>query len=173
MKIRSVKANNRRRAFQVETSRGAYVLPYSVVDPRPSSDDKLANVFVDDELGREGFTYVLASGAEGSVHLDAVLEYNEDPGYLRDLLVYRLTLEARRCVEASGLSRREIIRRAGTSPAQFYRLLDPGNRRKSVDKLLVLLSAVDCEVDVSVRRLDPLETKRGTSPRRGAARRVS
>lgn len=173
MKIRSVKANNRRRAFEVETSRGTHVLPYSVVDPRPTSDDRLVNVVVDDELGCEGFTYVLASGAEGSVHVDAVLEYNEDPGYLRNLLVYRLTLEARRCVEASGLSRREIIRRAGTSPAQFYRLLDPGNRRKSVDKLLVLLSAVDCEVDVSVRRLGPGETKRGTSPRRGAARRAT
>jgi hypothetical protein len=173
VKIRSVKANNRRRAFEVETSRGAYVLPYSIVDPAPSSDDKLVSVFVDDELGREGFTYVLASGAEGSVHVDSILEYNEDPGYLRDLLVYKLTLEARECVGASGLSRREIIRRAGTSPAQFYRLLDPGNRRKSVDKLLVLLSAVDCEVDVSVRRLGPGGTKRGTSMQRGAARRVS
>lgn len=170
MKIRSVKANNRRRAFEVETSRGLYVLPYSIVQPRPSTEDKLVNVFVDDELAREGFTYVLASGSEGSVHLDAVLEYNEDPGYLRDLLVHKLTLEARRCVDASGLSRREIIRRAGTSPAQFYRLLDPGNRRKSVDKLLVLLSAVDCQVDVSVRRLGPGETKRDTSSRRGAAR---
>jgi hypothetical protein len=170
VKIRSVKANNRRRAFEVVTSRDLHVLPYSVVEPRPSTEDKLVNVFVDDELAREGFTYALASGAEGSVHMDAVLEYNEDPGYLRDLLVYKLTLEARECVEASGLSRREIIRRAGTSPAQFYRLLDPANRRKSVDKLLVLLSAVDCEVDVSVRRLGPGETRRGTAPRRGAAR---
>jgi hypothetical protein len=34
---------------------------------------------VDPELGREAFTFRLASGAEGSVPIDAVLEYNEDP----------------------------------------------------------------------------------------------
>jgi len=82
---------------------------------------------VDDEVGGEGFTYRLASGLEGSVHIEQVLEYNEDPSYMRDLLVYRLTLEAQRRVSESSLSKREIIRRLGTSPAQFYRLLDLPN----------------------------------------------
>jgi predicted XRE-type DNA-binding protein len=161
VKIRSVAANNRRRAFEVETRTGTYALPYSVIEPAPTRSDRIRRVYVDEELGREGFTWVLASGAEGSVHVDSVLEYNEDPAYLRDLIVHRLTIEAERCVEASGLSRREIIRRTGTSPAQFYRLLDPANTSKSVDKLLVLLSAVGYEVDFSVRPL-----KRGQRQRR-------
>jgi predicted XRE-type DNA-binding protein len=151
MKIRSVKANNRKRVFEVTISRGVYPLPYSKVDPIPDRADPLAGVYVDDELGREGFTYVLKSGAEGSVHVDSVLEYNEDPSYMRDLLVYKLTVEAQKCLKASPLSKREVIRRAGTSPAQFYRLLDVSNSRKSVDKLLVLLTALDCEVDFRVR----------------------
>ena len=150
MKIRSVRANNRRRAFEVTTTRGSYTLPYSVVRPEPSGADPMASVCVDEELGREGFTFLLKSGVEGSVHVDAVLEYNEDPGHLRDLLVYRLTLEARKCVDDSRLSRREIMRRMGTSPAQFYRLLDVANRRKTVDKLLVLLAAVGCDVDFTI-----------------------
>lgn len=33
-------------------------------------------MFVDPELGREAITYRLESGREGSVHIDAVLEYN-------------------------------------------------------------------------------------------------
>jgi hypothetical protein len=33
-------------------------------------------VFIDAELGGEAFTYVLASGREGTVHVDHVLEYN-------------------------------------------------------------------------------------------------
>ncbi len=151
MKIRSVKANNRKHVFEVTTSRGAYALPYSEVDPSPAKTDPLTEVYVDEELGREGFTYVLKSAAEGSVHLDAVLEYNEDPSTLRDLFVYRLTIEAQRCVRDSRLSKREIIRKIGTSPAQFYRLLDVSNRRKTVDRLLVLLAALDCEVDFTVR----------------------
>ena len=39
---------------------------------------------------------VLESGAEGSVHVDHALEYNEDPGALSELLVHRLTLKSGR-----------------------------------------------------------------------------
>ncbi len=70
---------------------------------------------------------------------------------MRDLLLYRLTLEAEARVASSPLSKREIIRRLGTSPAQFYRLLDPTNYRKSVDRLLSLLQILDCEVELVVR----------------------
>lgn len=150
MKIRSVACNNRRKAFEVKTSSGKFILPYSQVDPQPSSGDPVAEVYVDRELDREGFTYALESGAEGTVHIEQVLEYNKDPGYLRDLLLYRLTLEAQKRVEASPLSKREIIRRLGTSPAQFYRLLDQTNYRKSVDQLLKLLHVLDCDVDLVV-----------------------
>jgi predicted XRE-type DNA-binding protein len=94
---------------------------------------------------------VLASGAEGSVHIDHILDYNEEPGYMRDLLLHNLTVEALMRLEASPLSRREIIRRLGTSPAQFYRLIDPTIYRKSVDKMLTLLRVLDCEVEVIVR----------------------
>jgi hypothetical protein len=34
----------------------------------------------------------------------------------------------------------------------LYRLLDPANYRKSVDKMLALLQVLDCEVEVIVRR---------------------
>jgi len=85
------------------------------------------------------------------VHIEQVLEYNRDPGYLRDLLLYKLTLEAQKRVEASSLSRREMMRRLGTSAAQFYRLLDQTNYRKSVDQVLSLLQVLDCDVDLIVR----------------------
>jgi len=76
------------------------------------------------------------------VHVEQVLEYNQDPTYLRDLLLYRLTLEAQKRVAKSPLSKREIVRRLGTSAAQLYRLLDQTNYRKSVDQLLALLLSV-------------------------------
>lgn len=126
-------------------------MPYSQVETAPSAADPLRELFVDDELGREGFTYRLESGAEGSVHIDDVLSYNEDPRFMRDLLLYTLTVEAQERVRASKLSTREIIRRAGTSPAQFYRLLDQTNYRKTVDSLLVLFAVLDCDVTVDVR----------------------
>ena len=151
MKIQTVACNNHRKAFQVKTAAGTLELPYSKVDPPPSGADPIAKVFVDPELGKEGFTYVLRSGKEGSVHLDQVLEYNQDPAYLRDALLYRLTVEARKRAERSGLSKREIIRRLGTSATQLYRLLDQTNYRKSVDQMLSLLQVLGCDVQMVVR----------------------
>jgi hypothetical protein len=54
-------------------------------------------------------------------------------------------------VARSALSRRELIRRLRTSPAQFYRLLDQTNYKKSVDQLLNLLRILDCDIDLIVR----------------------
>lgn len=151
MKIQSVTHNNRKRSFLVKASKKLFQLPYSKVEPQPSAADPIARVFVDKELGSEGFTYVLESGKEGTVHGEQVLEYNQDPHYLRDTLLYKLTIEAQRRVEAIPLSKREMIRRLGTSATQFYRLLDQTNYRKSVDQLLSLLHVLDCEVDLLVR----------------------
>jgi hypothetical protein len=151
MKIRSVTHNNRKKAFEVKISRKTFQLPYAKVDPQPSVADPITRLVVDKELGREGFTYVLESGREGTVHSEQVLEYNQDPSYLRDALLYKLTLEAQKRVEASPLSKREMIRRLGTSATQLYRLLDQTNYRKSVDQLVSLLHVLDCDVDLLVR----------------------
>ena len=151
MKIQTVKYNNRKRAFEVCTRRETMMFPYSKSEPIPSSSDPVVEVFVDSELGREAFSFILESGGEGTVHVEQVLDYNQDPGYMRDLLLYKLTVEARKSVEESKLSKREIIRWLGTSPAQFYRLLDTTNYRKSVDKVLFLLHVLECEVELVVK----------------------
>lgn len=151
MKIRSVRVNARRKAFEIRASRRRLHMPFARVEPRPTADDPVVRVFVDGELGAEGFGFVLRSGREGTVHVEQVLEYNLDPGHLRDQLLYALTLEAQKRVKASALSRRELIRRLGTSATQFYRLLDQTNYRKSVDQLLLLLQLLDCDVRLVVR----------------------
>ncbi len=151
MRISRVLANNRRKAFEVVAGRRTYILPYAKLEIRPSSTNKVTKAFVDKEIGHEGFTYLLESGEEGTIHVDAVLEYNRDPGYMRDLLLYQLTLEAQKRVEQSPLSRREIVRRLGTSATQFYRILDQTNYKKSVDQLLSLLGVLDCDVELVVK----------------------
>lgn len=155
MKIRSVKHNNRRKAFEIKTSGRDLAFPYSKVEPEPRVKDPVSQLFVDRELGSEGFTYVLESGKQGTVHIEQVLEYNQDPWYLRDVLLYKLTIEAQNRLSKSSLSKREIIRRLGTSAAQFYRLLDQKNYRKSIDQLLSLLSVLDCDVDLVFRAKKP------------------
>jgi predicted XRE-type DNA-binding protein len=151
MKIRSVRYNNRRKVFEVRLASKTLAFPYAKSEPAPTVTDPVRRVFVDPEVGREGFTYVLHSGGTGTVHVEQVLEYNEDPAHLRDLLLYKLTIEAQKRIETSPLSKREIGRRLGTSPTQLYRLLDQTNYRKSVDKLVALLRVLDCDVDLVVR----------------------
>ena len=49
----------------------------------------MTQAYVDKELGGEGFTYELQSGNTGTVHVEQVVEYNRDPNYLRDLMLYK------------------------------------------------------------------------------------
>jgi hypothetical protein len=151
MKIKRVTHNNRSKAFEVRTSTKRYLFPYAKLDVQPSPENPITTVDVDEELDNEAFTYELQSGAEGTVHIDHVLEYNRDPRYMRDQLLYKLTLEAKERVQNSPLSKRELIRRLGTSAAQFYRLLDQTNYKKSIDQLMALLHVLDCEVDLVVK----------------------
>ncbi len=150
MKIKQVRQNNRRKVFEVVTREQTYLFPYAKLEVQPSATDRIIEVCVDRELGNEAFTYRPESGCEGTVHIDHVLGYNQDPHMLRDLLLYKLTLEVQTRVAESPLSKREIIRRLGTSVPQFYRPLDQTNYQKSVGKCS-LLAILDGKVDLAVR----------------------
>lgn len=151
MTIDEVRAKGRRRAFEVRTAEGQFDFPYAQLEVKPSSDDPIVSVWPDEEAGCEAFTYRLRSGKEDTVHLDAVLEFNQDPGYLNGVLLHRLTAEAIRALEESGLGKRELARRLGTSASQLARLLDPTNVSKSMGQMLALLRVLGREVDLVVR----------------------
>lgn len=151
MKIKNVQHNNRKKAFEVITAKGIFEFPYAKARPQPRRGNYVRDVYVDKDLGNEGFTFILESGVEGSVHLDHVLEYNQEPEYMRDLLLYNLTVAVQERLEKSPVSKREVIRRLGTSATQLYRLLDPANSRKSIGQMLTILHLLDCEVELVIK----------------------
>ena len=153
-KIECVEADGRRRCFRVVSGGAERVFPFAKLPVPPTPADPLADVYVDPELGCEAFTYRLRSGAEESIHLDAVREVTLDPDYLQELFVHRLTVEARDGLDESGLGKREVARLLGTSPSQLYRLLDTTNHSKSLGQMLALLHLVDREVRIAVRPRD-------------------
>lgn len=156
MKIREVSANARKSEFLIVTRSGdEFSFPYSKADPKPGASNPVEKAFVDKELGNEGFTYILGSGDEGSIHIEQVLEYHEDPAYLADLLTYKLSVEAQKRVEKSELSRRQLAKQLNTSVPQLYRLLDPANTNKSMKQLITLLHILDCNVDVVLKKRKP------------------
>lgn len=152
MKLRRVTVNNRKAQLELMVRSGkVYPVPFAKLDPRPTSSDRISSAYIDKQLGNEAVTYVLESGAEGAVHIDHALEYNQDPSYLAEILIHKLTVEAIRRVETAALSRRELARRLKTSVPQLYRLLDPTNTRKSISQLVVLLHVLDCDVELVVK----------------------
>lgn len=151
MKVSSVKPNNKKKVFEIKAGGKALSFPYVKAELVPTAKDPIVQIYADKEIGNEGFSYQLASGKNATIHIEQVLEYNQDPAYVRDLLLYKLTLEAQKRVASSRLAKREIIRRLRTSATQFYRLLDQTNYEKSVDQLISLLQILDCEVDLVVR----------------------
>jgi predicted XRE-type DNA-binding protein len=144
--------NTRERAFHIRLGRKTFRFPFVKADPTPTANDPIVRVYADPELAHQGFSFVLASGKEGSVLADQVLEYNRDPRLLRKLALHQLTARALEALEQSKLSKREIIRCLGTSPSQFYRLIDPANYQKTIDQMLALLNVLGCEVEFTVRK---------------------
>jgi hypothetical protein len=151
VKIDSVGHNNHRHSFTVVAQGRKYTLPYARAEVCPSASDPIRELWIDEEVGREGFMYRLASGVEGFVHIDQVLDYNRDPGYMRKLLLFELSVQAQDAMAATKLRKSEVTRRLGTSAAQLRRLLDQTNTQKSVDSMFALLQVLDREVEVSVR----------------------
>lgn len=154
MKIKSVQYNNRRKVFSLDTDRGKMEFPYACADPQPVRGNYVREAFADPELGNEAFTYRLESGEEGAIHGDSVLEQNQDPDYLSELMLYRLTLALRETVAESPLSKREIIKKSKISAPQLYRLLNPANSRKSASQIFRVLYALnrDLEFNIHERR---------------------
>ncbi|MBF0492491.1 MAG: hypothetical protein HQM15_06895 [Deltaproteobacteria bacterium] len=153
MKILEVIPNNRKKSFEVKIKKGLFEIPYARLRLKPTLLDKIVEVFVDKELASKGFTYKLQSGKEDSVLIDQVLEYNRDSDYLHQALLYKLSLEAQTLLEKSKLTKRAIIRRMGTSPTHFYRLLDQTNTHKTVDEMIKLLNALDYEVAIKLKKV--------------------
>ncbi|MGD0231506.1 MAG: helix-turn-helix transcriptional regulator [Syntrophorhabdales bacterium] len=152
MKIDKISPNNRKKAFELVVDGRTLLFPFALLRLKPEAHNRIEKVFVDPELGNEAFTYTINDGREDSIHIDEVLEYNRDPNYMRDILLYRLTLEVQKRLKESKLTRREIIRRLGTSASQFYRLLDQTNYEKSIDQVLALLTVLGCQVSVMVEQ---------------------
>jgi hypothetical protein len=152
-KIKRVLANGRKRCFAIECSRGTYEFPFSLLKLKPSSDDPLVAVWVDSETGGVGFGYRLQSKKEDYIHVDSVLHHNKDPEYERDMLLYRLTIQAQDILKKKRIAKRELARKLKTSPKQLYRLLDQTFYGKTIDQMVKLLNALGNSVDFKITPL--------------------
>ena len=153
MKIDKVVVNNRKKTLEIKTSKRQFALPFARLRLKPTTRNRVAKIYVDKELGFKAVTYLLQSGEEDSIHLDAFLDYNRDPDFLRDVTLHKLSIEAQKLFKKAGLSKQEVMRRMKTSAGQLYRLLDPANYNKTVDQMLKLIAVLGYAVDMSIHKL--------------------
>ena len=152
MKIDSVTVSHRTKSFTISYKGKKMNFPFAKLNVRPRNREKIVKLYIDPETANEWFTYQLSSGREGSVPLDAVLEYNKDPEYIRKMTLFRMTVMALDALKKSGLSKRELSRRLKTSPSQIYRLLDTTNYKKSVDEMVKLLAVLSIDLAILLKK---------------------
>ncbi len=145
VKLKKITVNMRKKSFLVETKHLAYEFPFSRLEVVPAFEDPV--VKLKPEPGFEGFTYTLKSGKEGYIIWDQVLDYNKDPDYEHDMLLFELTCRALDIIKQRKIKKREIARRLKTSPAHLYRLLDTTFYGKTIDQMIRLLRALDYHVE--------------------------
>jgi hypothetical protein len=155
MKVTKVLADNRKRVFAVHCGKrgGKRVLefPFSKLRLCPSHNNSVSRAWPDPDVSNQGFSYELVSGHSDTVPLDAVLEYHRDPNYLREIILYKLTLAAQEIIKSKGIRKRELVRRLGTSPSQLYRLLDQTFYGKTIDQMHKLLHILGCALEVTIK----------------------
>ncbi len=150
LKIRGVSFDNKKRCFYILSAKGNLPLPYSKLRLVPTRTNKIKKAYADPECGLHAFTYILESGEEDTVPFDAVLEYNKDPEYVGDMLLYKLTCQAQDIIEKNKVNKREVMRRMKIFPSQFYRLINQAFYGKTIDQMLKLLWALDATIEVKV-----------------------
>lgn len=152
VRIKKVTVNMRKKVFLAEVKKLSYEFPFSRLEVVPTLQDPIVKLYVDPELAYEGFTYVLRSGKEGSVVWDQFLDYNKDPEYEHDMLLFKLTCQALDLIKQKKIRKRELARRMQTSPAHLYRLLDTTFYGKTVGQMIKLLSALDHRVEFVLKK---------------------
>ncbi len=155
MKVRSVQFDNRRQSFHVTVGSRVLELPYAAMD-RTRGRLKVVRAFPDPEMGYEGFAFELDTGEIDGVHVDNVLLVNGDPRAVRENTLHNLIAASLDAPAESGVSKRSLARRLGTSMSQLARLLDPTNRTKSIEQMMSLLRALGRDVEVVVKKRSPV-----------------
>jgi hypothetical protein len=128
-----------------------YNLPFAAFKgKRISSRNRFESIDIDEELGRQGVSFVLADGTRGDLPADLVLYYC-DPAYDWSP-INQLKRALRDKIEASRLSVRVLADALRTSPSQVVRLLEENRGSKQLAQLLKLAELAGYRVTFTLKR---------------------
>ena len=154
-KFKAIRPNYRKNVLEITLEeRGKlthYTLPFAVLrGKRISARNRLVSIDIDEELGRQGATFVTADGTHGDLPADFVLYYC-DPSYDWSP-VNQLKRVLRDKLDASKLSVRVLADALKTSPSQVIRLLEENRGSKQLLQLLKLAELAGYRISFTLKR---------------------
>lgn len=148
-KVKFAKANNRKKAIVIRTSKVEMFLPYSKLVFKPRTNNKIVKVFPDKEMHNEGITYYLEDGTKDFIHIDVFLHFNKNPEYMKEITLYELTIKLQKQREKLKIPISKLAHRLNTSKKQIDSLLDQTNYKKTMDSMLDLACALGVELEIN------------------------
>ena len=154
-KFKTIRPNYRKSVLEVELQEGRkvtrYDLPFAALaGKRVSARNRFVSIDIDDDVGRQGATFVTADGTRGDLPADLVLYYC-DPTYDWSPL-NQLKRALRDKLGASKLSVRVLADALKTSPSQVVRLLEDNRGSRQLIQLFKLAELAGYRVTFTLKR---------------------
>ena len=143
--------NNRRRVFEVQLGSLTFFFPYACAQIQRG--EHVGRLVMDRRDGREAFRYYVRAGRR-ALGRNGIIDVNDVLGFpgcqIASRIRRKLAREARKRVETTHFTTRQLIRALQISAPRYYRLLDDDDGIASIGQLLDLLEVLGAEVDVVV-----------------------
>jgi len=154
-RFKSIRPNYRKGVLEITLHEGKkltrYSLPFAALKgARVGPRNRFVSIDLDEELGRQGATFVMADGTRGDLPADFVLYYC-DPTYDWSP-INQLKRVLRDKLDASKLSVRVLADALKTSPSQVVRLLEENRGSKQLLQLLKLAELAGYQVTFTLKR---------------------
>jgi hypothetical protein len=149
-KFKKVEFNNKKRVFKLSYNSGLVVeCPYAALGIK----EKVVEAAPDKEVGGHSFYFILENGKQDYVPFDQPLYISNNPDYMRQELMFELTMNILSIIEDVGISKRELARSLKTSVTQINRLLDQTNYNKDLSRLIQIASLLNYDFDWEFKKV--------------------
>ena len=149
-KFKKVEFNNKKKIFRLTYNSNLMVeCPYVALGIK----EKVIDAGPDKEVGHHSFYFVLENGKKDYVPFDQPLYISNNPDYMRQELMFELTMKIQYMIENAGISKRELARSLKTSVTQINRLLDQTNYNKDLSRLIQIAALLNYDFDWEFKKV--------------------
>ncbi len=148
-KFKLVRFNNKKKVFHLTYTSGLEIeCPYSAL----SIEKNVIEAGPDKEVGNHCFYFILEDGEKDYITHDQPLYIIRHPDYVREEVLYNVTVELQHIIVLKKIPKRELARRLNTSVTQVNRLLDQTNYNKDLSRLIEIATIIGYEFKWSLKK---------------------